>query len=106
DPIGSRRTFKAAPSGIIQNRAEQAGSVEIRLAEPIDRPVHADQCSRLHISDQAVIFDGLIGHCYKRVNLVIRESRIAERLFCLPYQKIQDMSEKNEPAPGITRVHV
>jgi hypothetical protein len=47
---------------IIENRGEDAGSIEVRNAHPINRAVHADQRGGVHIAYQAVVLDGLIRH--------------------------------------------
>jgi hypothetical protein len=42
---------------VVQQRAEDAGRIEPRRAEPVDGSVDGDQCRRLEISDQAMVRD-------------------------------------------------
>lgn len=60
--VGNGSDLEPAPLGIIQDRAENTGRVEMGKAEPIDGSIHADQSGRLHVPDQSVVFDGLIRH--------------------------------------------
>jgi len=62
DTVGNGSDLEPAPLGIIQDRAEHTGRVEMGKAEPIDGSIHADQRGRLHVPDQSVVFDGLIRH--------------------------------------------
>ena len=53
-----RRSDPEVPALIIvQQRAEDAGRVEARGAEPVDSAVDADECRRLQISNETVIGD-------------------------------------------------
>ena len=46
----------------VEDRPEHAGRVEPRQAEPIDRPVQADQGGAVHVPDDAVVLDRLVAH--------------------------------------------
>src|SRR5262245_28269816 len=54
--------FKAAAALIVEERGKNRWRIEIRIAQEIDRAVHADQRDRLHIPDYAVIFYGFKSH--------------------------------------------
>ena len=46
----------------VEDRPEHAGRVEARQAQPIDRPVQADQGGAVHVPDDAVVLDRLVAH--------------------------------------------
>src|SRR5215813_12366696 len=46
----------------VEDGPEHAGRVEARQAEPIDRPVQADQGGAVHVADDAVVLDRLVAH--------------------------------------------
>jgi hypothetical protein len=64
--LGNGSDLESASLGMIQDSAEHARGVEMGKTEPVDGPVHADQSGRLHVPDQAVIFNRLIGHRQKQ----------------------------------------
>ena len=47
---------------IVQERAEDARGIDVRIAKPIDGAVHPDQRHRPHVPDDPVVFDGLVRH--------------------------------------------
>ena len=53
---------EVAAALVVEQRAEHAGGVEPRAAEPVDRPVGGDQCGGLQVADQAVFGDRRLGH--------------------------------------------
>jgi hypothetical protein len=56
--------LEAASLFVIQNGPKNAGRIEVRVAVPIDRTVHAYQSNSPHVADDSVIFDRLIGHYF------------------------------------------
>src|SRR5262245_27355287 len=57
-----RGYLKIASLFIIQNATKNARRVKVRKTEPIDGPIHSQECYRMHIADDSVIFDRLVGH--------------------------------------------
>ena len=57
DDIGCRRYQPPAVLGAAQQGSETGGAVETWPAQPVERTVAPDQCSRLAISNQRVILD-------------------------------------------------
>jgi hypothetical protein len=55
------RDAEIAALALIQERAENAGGIEMREAAPVDGPVVADERDGMQVADNAVIFDGLVG---------------------------------------------
>ena len=68
----------------VEDRPEHAGRVEARQAQPIDRPVQADQGGAVHVPDDAVVLDRLVAH---RLRLplpaakVVRSTPAGDRTF-------------------------
>jgi len=62
DAIGNWRNPEVSPFVIVENCGKHTGRVKERKAEPINGSIHADQSGGLHIADESVIFNGLIGH--------------------------------------------
>jgi hypothetical protein len=56
------RNLKAATFAVIEQRRKDSWRIEIRVAEKIDRAVHACQRNRPHVTDNAVILDRLKTH--------------------------------------------
>ncbi len=48
---------EAAALLIVEDRGEDAGRIEVGVAEPVDRAVHADQCHGVHVPDDPVVLD-------------------------------------------------
>src|SRR5215831_11918655 len=48
--------FKSATALIVQEGSEHCRGIEIRVAQKIDRAVHAHEPNGLHVTDDAVIF--------------------------------------------------
>ena len=72
---GGRDPVTAALLGV-EDRGEDARRVEARAAEPVDRPVGADERHRVQVADHAVLGDReVIGHA--QANL--RQGRLAPR---------------------------
>ena len=55
--LQGRRELKPPALGVVEDRREHAGAVEPRQAEPVDRPVQADQGGRLQVAEQGVVLD-------------------------------------------------
>ncbi len=53
---------EAPPFVGVEDRPKHAGRVEARQAEPIDRPVQADQGGAVHVADDTVVLDRLVAH--------------------------------------------
>lgn len=62
DLVGDGCDLEAAAFGVVEQRAENAGGVEVGRAMPIDGTVHADEGDGAHVADDSVVFDGLVGH--------------------------------------------
>src|SRR6266404_2574814 len=54
--------LEEASFALVENRGEDAWRVEVRQAAPVDRTVHAHQRYRVHVADDAVALDWLVGH--------------------------------------------
>ena len=52
-----RREQPAAVLGVAEQRGEAGAGVEPRQAQPVDRPVAADQRGGLAVADQRVVLD-------------------------------------------------
>src|SRR4030095_6520366 len=59
---------------IIKERSKHCRGIEVRVTKKIERAVHAHQCNRLHVPDDAVIFNWFEGHMI-RYNCVITGRR-------------------------------
>src|SRR5581483_6971247 len=60
---GCGRGDPEAPALVgVEERPEHAGRVEARQAQPIDRPVQADQGGAVHVADDAVVLDRFVAH--------------------------------------------
>src|SRR5262245_24576424 len=57
-----RSNLKSAAILVIEQRGKHCRRIELRIAQEVDRPVHPDQCNRLHVADHAVIFDWFKSH--------------------------------------------
>jgi hypothetical protein len=55
--------LESAPFFVIEDRSKDAGRVEVWVAVPVDRTVHAHQRNCAHVADDSVICDRLIRHC-------------------------------------------
>ena len=62
ETFAGRGDAKPAALLVVEDRGEDAGRVEARKAQPVDRAVHADQRRRPQVADQPVVFDRLIRH--------------------------------------------
>src|ERR1700733_9287788 len=62
----SRAEAEVATLFVVEDAGEDAGRIEVREAEPVDRPLHADQSGGPHVPDDAVVFDRLITHAHSR----------------------------------------
>ena len=47
---------------VIENRAEDAGRIEVGEAEPVNGAIFRDQGSGAKVADDPVVLDRLIGH--------------------------------------------
>ena len=63
DTVGVGGNLESAPFFVIEDRSKDAGRVEVWVAVPVDRTVHAHQRNCAHVADDSVIFDRLIRHC-------------------------------------------
>src|SRR5437879_11882387 len=52
---------------VIQNCAEDAGLIEVGIANPIDRTVHPDKSNGSHVANDPVVFNRLISHRRVRI---------------------------------------
>src|SRR5580698_9408146 len=57
-----RADLKMAPLLVVEKCGKDAGRIEVRETEPIDRSVDADQRRGPHVADKAIIFNRLIAH--------------------------------------------
>ena len=55
-----RGEAEAATFGVIEDGAEEAGGIDVGMAEPIDGAVDAAEGDGAHVADDAVVFDGLV----------------------------------------------
>ena len=60
--VGGGGDPEGSSAGVVEDRAEDAGRVEMRKAEPVDRPVQGHQRDRVEVADDAVVLDGRIAH--------------------------------------------
>ncbi len=58
----TRADLEVAALLLVEDRREDARRVEVWIAEPVDRAVHADDGRAVHVADDAVILDGLVRH--------------------------------------------
>jgi hypothetical protein len=59
----ARGTYpEMAAAGVVQERPEHTRRVETWAAEPVDRPVGANQSGRVKVSDKPMIGDRCLGH--------------------------------------------
>src|SRR4029077_21063096 len=63
DTVSVGGNLEPAPFFVIQDRSKDARRVEVLVAVPVDRAVHAHQRNCAHVADDSVIFDRLIRHC-------------------------------------------
>lgn len=75
--VGAGDSEKAALF-VIQDRGEDTGRVEVRQTAPVDGSVHADERHRVHVADDAVMFDGLVGHVRAPVLSVYSGARLCK----------------------------
>lgn len=66
-----RRNFKETSFVIVENRGKNTRRIKVRQATPIDRSIHSHQRHAVKITDDSVIFDGLIGHGFSCDNKVV-----------------------------------
>ena len=64
--VSARADLKTACFLVIEQGAENAGRVEGRKAEPVDRAIHAHQSRSVQVANQAVILYRLVGHSILR----------------------------------------
>src|SRR5205823_3031122 len=60
--VAGRGNAETPPLPVVQNCGENARRVEVRQAEPVDRPVHAYQGRRAHVAYDAIVLNGLVCH--------------------------------------------
>src|SRR5262249_55744766 len=63
--------FKPAAPLIIEQGSEYCRGIEIRIAQKIDRAVHAHERDGLHVPDHSVIFNWFKGHVMIRYGCVL-----------------------------------
>src|SRR5262249_24806462 len=64
---------------LVENRAKNAGRVEVRQAAPVDRTVHTHQRHRVQVANDAVGLDRLIDHFLTRLSPQREARRIPHR---------------------------
>ena len=57
-----RRNFEEAALFVVQNRGEDARGVEFGEAAPVDGSINSHQSYRMHVADDAIGFDPIVGH--------------------------------------------
>src|SRR4029077_5413540 len=55
--LAGRRDAEVATLVGVEDRGEDAGRVEVREAQPVDRAVHTDERGRVHVADNTVLLD-------------------------------------------------
>ena len=68
--------LKTAPLLVIEQRGKNRRGIEIWITKEVDRAVHAYQRDRLHVADDAVIFNRLKTHT--RVSFLLAQQSDAE----------------------------
>ena len=65
--VAGRGDAEAAALAVVQDGGEDAGGIEVRQAEPVDRAIHPHQRGRAQVADDAVILDGLVARFHRTV---------------------------------------
>src|SRR5262249_11750726 len=82
--------FKSAAALIIQERSKNGWRIEIRIAQKIDRAVHAHQSDGLNVSDHAVIFNWFKCHVI-RYDCAIEADKAVRLQFICQSSKTQGL---------------
>src|SRR5262249_13065575 len=75
DVITNSLNLEPAALLVIQNCSKDTRRVEVGVAIPVDRAVHADQSNGAHVADDSVVFDRLIRHQMARCSFLDSNSR-------------------------------
>ena len=60
--FGDGIDLEAAAFFVVEDRAEDAGGIEVGRAVPVDGAVATDERGRAHVADDAIVGDGQVGH--------------------------------------------